>query len=605
MVLLYNLVDGGGGIGTASVPADYTIPWISIETTSLTAIKIIIKHPTATPGSFGGSITSYTFNDPDFSFPVTGDTVVVSTDRTTITKSGLVPGTSYMIRVRAHSGAAQSGTYGPYITDTFKMPSYNPLFGVTSTTATVLVPPGSTADAAGAPSSSKSSTDVSVNNSALDYETDDGAPSQTVTGSSFATSGNRQVEKSLFRVTNNSADPTAYSIATKDTGIAKTYSHYSFGTGMFFQSSATNVDAAGGIGFFTDNIGKSGYYVLMQTTSNLLNNADREVKILKVVNGKVRELNDSQKKNPAKSLTGILGATSYKVDIKVKVDVGVRAIDVYINNFKISAIDTDSNTSTDPIDKVLPVTSGISMCATTGSAYYDYIYAVPLEESEYNSGILQNVYNGQFNDTVLNFLYGEKVLSNFNKTTLKNGYLEEFGTVARELRKVNIKYESRPGYPLYPSLGINKFVNVLGSRLTSFGAEIYLINNAGTWVPLDDSSINSFSVIGNYLVTSGQHEYKDSTINEYTDPDPVVFESQWIQKESDAKAISTWIKDLWSKQQSVVTMQVFGNPLISVGDIITINYPSNNLDGIKKFVVMNVTNSFNQGLETSIVARTL
>jgi hypothetical protein len=605
MVYPYNLVDGGGGIGTYSVPANYTIPWISVETASLTSIKIIIAHPSTPAGSFGGSGSMFSINDPDFVFPTGSDVVVVSSDRTTITKQGIVPGGQYVIRVRAYSGTNQSGTYGPYITDSFKMPSYNPISGITSTNTTVLIPPGSTADATGAPSSSKSSTEVSVNNASMDSGADDGVPVQTVTGSSFATSGNRQVEKSLFRVTNNSPDPTSYSIATKDTKIAKTYSHYSFGTGMFFQSSATTVDAAGGIGFFTDALGTSGYYVLMQTTSNLSNTADREVKILKIVNGKRIELNDSQSKNPAKSLTGILGATSYKVDIKVKCDTGVRVIDVYINNFKISAIDTDSNTNTDPVNKVLPITSNISMCATTGSAYYDYVYAVPLEESEYNSGVLQNVYNGQFNNTVLNFLYGEKVLSNFNKTTLKNGYLEEFGTVARELRKVNIKYESRPGYPLYPSLGINKFVNVLGSRLTSFGAEIYLINNAGTWVPLDDSSINSFSVIGNYLVTSGQHEYKDTTINEYTDPDPVVFESQWIQKESDAKAISTWIKDLWSKQQSVVTMQVFGNPLISVGDVITINYPSNNLDGIKKFVVMNVTNSFNQGLETSIVARTL
>jgi hypothetical protein len=245
------------------------------------------------------------------------------------------------------------------------------------------------------------------------------------------------------------------------------------------------------------------------------------------------------------------------------------------------------------------------MCATTGSAYYDYVYAMPLEEAQYNSGVLQNVYNGQFNNTMLNFLYGEKVLSNFNKTTLTNGKLEEFGTVARELRKVNIKYESRPGYPLYPSLGINKFINVLGSRLTSFGAEVYLINNAGTWVPLDDSSLHSFSVIGNYVVTSGQHEYTDSSVNEYSNPEPVIFQSSWIQKEDDAKSISKWIKDLWSKQQTVINLQVFGNPMVSVGDIITINYPSNNLDGTQKFVVMNVNNSFNQGLETSITARTL
>ena len=601
MVYAYNLVDGGGGIGTYSVPADYTIPWISVETTSLTAIKIIIKHPTAAPGSFGGAITSYTFNDPDFVFPVSGDTVVVSTDRTTITKNGLIPGTLYSIRARAYSGASQSGTYGPYITDTFKMPASSTATGVVSTATTVLVPPGSTADEPGATSTSK----INTGNSTLGEEQGESSTTQVTTGSSSATSGNRSVAKSLFKVDNTNPDPAEYSIATKNTGISTSYTHYSFGTAMFFQSKVSGVDAAGGIGFFTDALGTSGYYVLMQTTSNLSKNSDQEVQILKVVNKKLVKLNDSQENNPLKTLTGIIGATSYKVDIKVKVASGVRVIDVYINNFKISAIDTDSTTSTDPVNKVLPVTPHISLCATKGTANYDYVYAMPLEETQYNLGIMQNVYNGQFNDTVLNFLYGDKVLSNFNKTTLKNGYLEEFGTVARELRKVSIKYESRPGYPLYPSLGINKFVNVLGSRLTSFGAEIYLINNAGTYVPLDDSSIHSFSVIGNYLVTSGQHEYKDSTINEYTSPEPVVFESKWIQKESDAKSISTWIKDLWSKQQSVVSMQVFANPLISVGDIVTVNYPSNNLDGTKKFVVMNVSNSFNQGLETSITARTL
>jgi len=601
MVHAYNLVDGGGGIGTYSVPADYTIPWISVETTSLTAIKIIIKHPTAAPGSFGGAITSYTFNNPDFVFPVSGDTVVVSTDRTTITKSGLIPGTLYSIRVRAYSGASQAGTYGPYITDTFKMPVTSTATGIGSTATTVLVPPGSTADVPGATSTSK----VNTGNSTLGEEQNESSAAQVATGSSSATSGNRSVAKSLFKVDNTNPDPAEYSIATKNTGISTSYTHYSFGTAMFFQSKVPGVDSAGGIGFFTDALGTSGYYVLMQTTSNLSKNSDQEVKILKVVNKKVVKLNDSQENNPLKTLTGIIGATSYKVDIKVKIASGVRVIDVYINNFKISAIDTDSTTNTDPVNKVLPVTPHISLCATKGTANYDYVYATPLEETQYNLGIMQNVYNGQFNDTILNFLYGDKVLSNFNKTTLKNGYLEEFGTVARELRKVSIKYESRPGYPLYPSLGINKFVNVLGSRLTSFGAEIYLINNAGTYVPLDDSSIHSFSVIGNYLVTSGQHEYKDSTINEYTSPEPVVFESKWIQKESDAKSISTWIKDLWSKQQSVVSMQVFANPLISVGDIVTVNYPSNNLDGTKKFVVMNVSNSFNQGLETSITARTL
>ena len=595
MVQLFNVIDGGGPAATAPVPADYTIPWISIETTSLTAIKIIIKHPVATPGSFGGSASMFNINDPDIVFPTGSDVVSSVAGQTTISKSGLVPGATYRIRVRAYSGASFTGVTGPYITYSFTMPAYNPLTGVVSTPTKVLIPPGSTG------------TDgVKVDNTAAaDTGSDEPvAPVQYVTGSSSAVSGNRQVEKSLFRVTNNSKDPAAFSIAAKNFEISTSYSHYTFGTGMFFQSSITDVNAAGGMGFFTDLLGMSGYYVLMQTTSNMNKTDDKEVKIIKVVNGRAKKLNDSQK-GISKTLTGILGATSYKVDIKVKCDTGVRVIDVYINNFKITATDVTSATSTDPLDKVLPITPNVSMCATTGSAYYDYVYAMPLEEAQYNSGVLQNVYNGQFNDTTLSFLYGEKVLSNFNKTNLANGKLEEFGTVARELRKVNIKYESRPGYPLYSSLGINKFVNVLGSRLTSFGAEVYLINNAGTWVPLDDSSMHSFSVIGNYVVTSGQHEYTDKTVNEYSNPEPVIFQSTWIQKEDDAKAVSNWIKTLWSKQQSVVNMQVFGNPLVSVGDVITINYPSNNLDGTQKFVVMNVSNSFSDGLETSITARTL
>lgn len=597
----YNIIYGGGEVATAPTPADYKIAWVAVKALSTTSIEITVAQTNATPGSYSGVVsTSGNFSG----FSAIDHRPFTDTDGI-VQLTGLLAGTTYYLRVRAHSGVGATGTYGDYITDSFTMPFVGTPTGVVSTTAPVLTPPGSTGDDV-ATRATLEKIKIELNNTAEAISDPDGeaGPVQYVTGSSSATSGNRKVEKSLFRVTNNSPDPTAFSIATKNFGISTSYSHYTFGTGMFFQSSVSDVNAAGGIGFFTDAVGKTGYYVLLQTTANMDKTGDQEVRIIKVVNGRVKKLNDTQK-GIAKTLTGILGATSYKLDIKVKCQSGVVAIDVYINNFKITATDVTSSTSTDPIDKVLPITSNVSMCATTGSAYYDYIYALPLDQDQYNAGVLQNVYNGQFNNTMLSFLYGEKVLSNFNKTSLANGKLEEFGTVARELRKVSIKYESRPGYPLYPSLGINKFINVLGSRLTSFGAEVYLINNAGTWVPLDDSSRHSFSVIGNYVVTSGQHEYTDKSINEYSNPEPVIFQSSWIQKEDDAKAVSNWIKNLWSKQQSVVNMQVFGNPLVSVGDIITINYPSNALNGTQKFVVMNVNNSFSDGLETSITARTL
>ncbi len=52
-------------------------------------------------------------------------------------------------------------------------------------------------------------------------------------------------------------------------------------------------------------------------------------------------------------------------------------------------------------------------------------------------------------------------------------------------------------------------------------------------------------------------------------------------------------------------MEIFSNPLISVGDIITVNYPKNDLDGTQKFVVTRVSSSFREGLNTRISARSI
>lgn len=61
---------------TATTPADLKIPWISIQTTSPTRAVITLGTPSVTPGSYGGSGTTYTHNDPDFVFTTTSGTHV-------------------------------------------------------------------------------------------------------------------------------------------------------------------------------------------------------------------------------------------------------------------------------------------------------------------------------------------------------------------------------------------------------------------------------------------------------------------------------------------------------------------------------------------------
>ena len=69
--------------------------------------------------------------------------------------------------------------------------------------------------------------------------------------------------------------------------------------------------------------------------------SDRALGIFKVVNGVKTPLTDSQV-NKQKTLNEISGSTSYKVDIRVNYNAtaDVVAIDVFINNFKISAVDS-------------------------------------------------------------------------------------------------------------------------------------------------------------------------------------------------------------------------------------------------------------------------
>ena len=52
-------------------------------------------------------------------------------------------------------------------------------------------------------------------------------------------------------------------------------------------------------------------------------------------------------------------------------------------------------------------------------------------------------------------------------------------------------------------------------------------------------------------------------------------------------------------------MTIFGNPLISVGDIITVNYPYQGFTTSQKIIIVKVSQRFERGLETQIVGRTL
>ena len=591
------MINGGYTTPTAAVPADYTIPFVSVIVTSPTEATIVAGSPTTTPGSYSG-VASTSGNFSGFSAidhrPFTdADGIVFLTE--------LLPGTKYYLRVRAHSGTNATGTYGEYIYETFTMPKAASVSSPSSSTSGTTTPTTPTYT----DESTQSKIMKILEEESLDLSNSTMSQVEKV-GTSTAFSGNRELQRSYLKVTSTNKDTNSYSVAIKNTGISTSYTRYSFGAGILFASTLTNLRSGGGIGFFTNSTGTNGYYIELQTDQSQSNDKDKSLKIYKIVNTKRIYLQDSQDKDSGRLLGGVLTSTLYKLDVDVTVDTsaGVVVIDVYVNNFKVTAVDTKVGTSTDPKKNIISPTANVALFSKLHTTAFDYVYANPVSATQIADTSSRKIYDGQYSSSTIDFTFGEKVAQNFNSPDNKVSFIEEFGKTVREIRHVKANFAQSAAIPLYASTGINKFATILGSKFSNHAAEIFVINNASSFIPLSVGNEQQFFVLGNYVDNGSQHEYTEP-VSESTPLEPATFQSMWIQSESDAKALYGWIKNQWSKQQQSVNMEIFGNPAIEVGDIITINYPKNDLDGTKKFLVTNVNTSFDEGVSTNITARSI
>ena len=606
------MYNGGYTSPTAAVPANYAIPYVYVIPTSPTEASIYAGTPTTTPGSYSGAAST----DPGFSgFSAIDHRPITDTDGI-IHLTGLLPGTKYNLRIRAHSGASATGTFGDYIYESFTMPKAANVGGVTSSTTSTTTPStntstGGSADARNdarlaqilaaekAAAEANAAGDINLGNS-----TDAVVLSAASTGSSYAAYGNREVQRSYFKVNNKYKDRSKYALEIKNTNISTSYKKYSFGAGILFTSSLDSPMSGGGIGFFTDAVGSNGYFVELQTDASNKDLKDKSLKIYKVVANKRIYLQDSQDTDSGRLYGGVLSSTLYKLDIDVVVTDAATVITVYVNNFKVSAVDTNTAGTVSPLLKSIAPTSNIALFSVLEKVNFDYVYANPISSTQTIDAASRGLYNGQYATSTLDFTFGEKIAQNFNSPTGKVAYLEEFGTVAREIRYVKANFNQPAAIPLYASTGTNKFATVLGSRFSNHSAEIFVINNASSFIPLQAAE-NKFFVLGNYVDITAQHEYTETTTSDYTTLEPATFQSTWIQSEADAKSLFNWIKLQWSKQQQSINMEIFGNPVIEVGDIVTVNYPKNDLNGTQKFLVTNVNSNFDGGLSTSITARSI
>ncbi len=551
-----------------------SIPEITFDSTTSISVKISKVNMTTEPVNY--SVTYYKVNASGTEVSGTSQTVTKTSSPFTIT--GLSPNEKYGISVKAWDGSR----FGNTVYRTFAMPIEYNVAGYKG----VVVDPGKPAAA-----------------------------------------------KSFLRMTNSSTSPKEYSVAYRTFSaitlptttvnyagipsyIQEQYfsysnSYYAFGTKLFLDSIINRTKQSAGFGFFVDGQGNDGYYILIDSTETAGSVNKKEVRICKVKGGDIRVLNDSQK-NTITSLNGVYGGRSYDIDVKVQVNLSTIKINVYINGFLITATDSsgliEGENGKDILNQIIKPTKTIALVCKYGEAIFDYVYGTDILEKAYNdSQFVKNMYQGTFSNDYLNTGFGDIIYNSSieEDNQKKPDALDEFGTSVREIRKVSLRYNSAPAYPIKFSTGVNTSVKILGSKLSNFGGETYVLNNSAALTPLNDEQSATFYLYGDTIAPSGTLEYKTDMLSDYINQEPVVFESSWLQNLSDVEALGTWIKNNIVNKGKLINLSVFGNPFIAVGDIVSVKYSYQGLDGTQKFIVTNVRHSFNQGLDTEITCRSL
>jgi len=423
-------------------------------------------------------------------------------------------------------------------------------------------------------------------------------------------SAGKSISSSLLTMTAPSSGSSYF--ATINSDPFSTEKYFSVGSAMFFKLKTTTQGrttgdqmstAAIGVGLSANNL--NGYILKIATSQNVANKGlgARDVQLFKLINGVETAVSDTQKTED-NSITGVSGGELYRIDIKVsQANPLSRVFKIKFNNTIITATDNE------PIS----ITNKIGLISISGEVAFDYVYSCVLNKDDFFNSSSTDNYGSYLQSTgAIKNVFGDFLSNGWSSSLAKSPWIKEFGPVAREIKKISTKYATRPGFVKYPQIILNPNASILGYDANSFGIEAYILNNTGTFIDFADGGEKSFVVVGESISPLDPFEYIDPSMSATSTEEQVSFDSVWIQKESEAKNLSDWMKTQWSKQQTVLTIDVFPNPLIDIGDVVEISYPENLVYSSEdtgqtagKYIVLDTNNEYGEMSSTTLVCRSI
>ena len=342
-------------------------------------------------------------------------------------------------------------------------------------------------------------------------------------------------------------------------------------------------------------------------------------------------------------LTAEEGNTVFDLAVEYEDIEGIRTFYLYINNVLVG-------TATD--DDPLPVVNNMAVFVRgNAKCMFENIYALTENYSQNTAFSVDTPVNSAFGNVDLNAdsSFRKYAVSGLVQSTYLSGisaleppkyniFFEEFGTIMREAAYFNVRYDK--AYPalsaqISPTFSRVKGFTISGFTASAYGAEFLVFNHTDTVLNLDSTSGNYLRIQG---VTFTQQSQNELTVDDYfqkkssfSNPtfieegvvaSPVDakkdyvdiklsrltqgqkdfnIEAPYIQNQDTANSLMTWLVEKIMKPRKSVGMELFGLPILQLGDIVEIDYVSNNeFNEIapvgKRFVVYNMeyTRSFGE-----------
>lgn len=157
------------------------------------------------------------------------------------------------------------------------------------------------------------------------------------------------------------------------------------------------------------------------------------------------------------------------------------------------------------------------------------------------------------------------------------------------------------------------YISVPESALTystiinsGFRLKFALVNNANysVWTKSSISSnriVNAqYATFSRNVILLTEQQTLERVLNPQNANEVIELQSDWLQSKKTANAIMGVVAKASEDFSKDITVSLFGNPLIQVGDVVSLRHNLKNIIGLT-FFVQSVKNTFSQGLTTEVV----